>query len=247
MKRLRVSEPLCTRPKALSATFAETRPSLTESSRLVFVLSRSRPKIADSRVHPAARKYSPLQLIGPFVPFFLARYHNGSRKYFDALWNFLRLYRLWKIPWNLVRDATIATTLVRFATDLKLHVRVTGRSMFIAYVHLQLAKVYYVSVNFSTEVYTCRIYAHVRRPSISKVTVSPIAATINAASGFRLDTSTVLRIGAPTRDPTLSVVVVRRRGTCNINHISVRVRDQTGLRNRWADDGDEAVAALGDN
>lgn len=117
--------------------------------------------------------------------------------------------------------------------------------MFIAYVHLQLAKVYYVSVNFSTEeVYTCRI---VRRPSISKVTVSPIAATVNAASGFRLDTSTVLRIGAPTRDPTLSVVVVRRRGTCNINHISVRVRDQTGLRNRWADDGDEAVAALGDN
>lgn len=104
--------------------------------------------------------------------------------------------------------------------------------MFIAYVHLQLAKVYYyVSVNFSTEeVYTCRI---VRRPSISKVTVSPLAATINAASDFRLDTSTVLRIGAPTRDPTLSVVVVRRRGTCNINHISVHIRDQTGLPNRW--------------
>lgn len=97
VKRLRVSEPLCTRPKALSATFAETRPSLTESSRLVFVVSRSRPKIADSRVHLAARKYSPLQLIGPIVPFSLARYRNGSRKYFDALANFLLLYQLREI------------------------------------------------------------------------------------------------------------------------------------------------------
>lgn len=153
MKRLRVSE-----PAPVHTTESSLRDFCWNSTvldwiepPLVFVVSRSRPKIADSRVHPAARKYSPLQLIGPFVPFFLARYHNGSNgKYFEALGNFLCLYQLRKISWNLVRDTTIATTFVKFDTDLKLYIRVTGRSTFIANVHLQITEMYQKCTSAST-------------------------------------------------------------------------------------------------